>query len=178
VFAAAPNGSCFTRRGLEYAARMVELRFETVRPEGDGAAHADWEHVHNLIIPTSPLSGDEIRTRARRNRLTVTYHGDTLVGCSTIRPPQGDPATATVIVRVLPEYRHRGHGGRMYDEALATAYEIGARAIETVILASNEEGMRFAQRHGFVEIDRYVLDGDTVPFIDLRLAGSAGAAGE
>jgi GNAT superfamily N-acetyltransferase len=145
-----------------------------VRPEGDDAVRADWRHVHNLIIPTSPLSVEEIRVRARRNRLTVTYHGDTLVGCSTVRPPADDRATATVIVRVLPQHRRQGFGGQMYDEALTAAYEIGARVIETVVLASNEEGLRFAERHGYVEIDRYVLDGDTIPFIDLRLADTAG----
>jgi hypothetical protein len=42
--------------------------------------------------------------------------------------------------------------------------------IETVVLASNEDGLRFARRHGFVEIDRYVLAGDAIPFVDLRLA--------
>lgn len=153
---------------------MPELRFETVRPDGDDAIGADWRYVHNLIIPTGPLSAEEVRERAHRNRLTVTYHGDTLVGCSTVRPPTGDQATATVIVRVLPEHRRQGFGRRMYDEALTAAHDAGARVVETVVLASNEEGLRFAERHGYVEIDRYVLDGDTIPFIDLRLAEPSG----
>jgi GNAT superfamily N-acetyltransferase len=152
---------------------MPDLRFETVRSDGDDATRADWQHVHNLIIPTSPLSAEEIRLRAHHNRLTVTYHGDTLVGCSTVRPPGPDRASATVIVRVLPQHRRQGFGGQMYDEALTAAYEIGARVIETVVLASNEEGRRFAERHGYVEIDRYILDGDTIPFIELRLADNA-----
>jgi hypothetical protein len=42
--------------------------------------------------------------------------------------------------------------------------------IETVVLASNEDGLRFAQHHGFVEVERYVLPGDTIPFLELRLA--------
>ncbi|MET8040365.1 GNAT family N-acetyltransferase [Micromonospora sp. NPDC005215] len=153
---------------------MPDLRFETVRPDGDDGVCSDWQYVHNLIIPTSPLSVDEIRARADRNRLNVAYHGDTLVGCSTVRPPMDDQATATVIVRVLPEHRRQGLGGQLYDEALSAAYEIGARVLETVVLASNEDGLRFAERHGYVEIDRYVLDGDTIPFVDLRLAAPAG----
>ncbi len=48
-----------------------------------------------------------------------------------------------------------------------------SRVVETVVLASNEEGLRFAERHGFVEIDRYTLDGDTTPFVDLRLTDTA-----
>jgi GNAT superfamily N-acetyltransferase len=150
--------------------RVADLRFETVLPDGDEVVLADWRHVHNVIIPTDPLSVEQIRARAGRNRLTVSYHGDTLVGCSTIRPPTDEGATATVIVRVLPEHRRQGFGERMYVEALATAYERGARVVETVILASNEDGLRFAEQHGYFEIDRYVLDGDTFPYIDLRLA--------
>jgi hypothetical protein len=42
--------------------------------------------------------------------------------------------------------------------------------IETVVLSSNLDGLRFAQKHGFVQIDRYLLPGDTIPWIDLRLA--------
>jgi hypothetical protein len=57
----------------------------------------------------------------------------------------------------------------MYAEALATAYEIGARVIETVVLATNTDGLRFATRHGYVETGRYVLDQATIPFVDLRL---------
>jgi hypothetical protein len=42
--------------------------------------------------------------------------------------------------------------------------------IETVVLAANVEGLRFAERHGFVECDRYVLPGESELWIDLRLA--------
>lgn len=38
------------------------------------------------------------------------------------------------------------------------------------MLASNEEGLRFALARGFVEVERYVLPGDTIPFVALRLA--------
>ncbi len=39
------------------------------------------------------------------------------------------------------------------------------------MLASNEDGLGFALARGFVEVDRYLLDGDTIPFVDLRLGG-------
>lgn len=41
--------------------------------------------------------------------------------------------------------------------------------VDTVVLASNVDGLRFATNHGFVELERYVLPGDTIPFGDLRL---------
>ena len=45
----------------------------------------------------------------------------------------------------------------------------GPDRIETVVLESNADGLRFARAHGFVEHDRYLLDGQTVPFVDLHL---------
>jgi GNAT superfamily N-acetyltransferase len=146
------------------------LHFEQVQPTGGEAALRDWRHIHNLIIPADPLSADEIRERAQRNHLEVAYLDGAAVGCSTVRPPAPGTTTATVIARVLPEHRRHGFGEQIYQRGLAKARELGAQVIETVILASNDDGLRFAQRHGFVEIDRYVLPGDTTAFVDLRLA--------
>ncbi|MFF1834961.1 GNAT family N-acetyltransferase [Streptomyces sp. NPDC058231] len=146
---------------------MNGLRFEPV----DGAATLhDWQHVHNTIIPTGVLSLDEVRERVRRNRLEVAYLGDVLVGCSTVRPPAGDEAVATVIARVLPAHRRQGIGTELCARGLAQARELGADAIGTVVLATNPDGLRFAHARGFVEVERYLLPGDTVPFIDLLLA--------
>ncbi|MGG2461198.1 GNAT family N-acetyltransferase [Streptomyces sp. RGM 3693] len=129
----------------------------------------DWQHVHNTIIPTHVLSLDDVRERSRRHHLEVAYLGDALVGCSTVRPPADDTRTATVIARVLAAHRGHGFGTELYTRGLERARELGAQVIETVVLASNEDGLRFAQQHGFIEIERYLLPGDTIPWIDLRL---------
>ncbi|MGW6690365.1 GNAT family N-acetyltransferase [Streptomyces sp. NPDC054961] len=129
----------------------------------------DWQYVHNLIIPTAELPLEGVRERAGRNVLDVAYLGDTLVGCMTVRPPADGSATATVIARILPAYRGRGFGHALYERGLAQARQLGAEVIETVVLASNPQGLAFAHAHGFVEFDRYVLPGDTIPFVDLRL---------
>ena len=146
---------------------MTNLRIEQV---DDDATLNGWQHVHNLIIPTAPLSPDEVRERARRNHLEVAYLGDTLVGCTTVRPPVGDEAAVTVIVRVLPGHRRHGYGAQLYARGLEQARVFGAGAIETVVLASNEDGLQFALAHGFVEVDRYLLPGDRTPYVDLRLS--------
>ncbi|MER7761877.1 GNAT family N-acetyltransferase [Streptomyces sp. NPDC097619] len=150
------------------------------RPE-DERALADWRHVHNAVIPAHPLSAEEVRERAGRNHLEVAHLDGVLVGCTTVRPPApaapgndddtGDGAggTATVIARILPEHRGRGLGTLLYDRSLALARSLGAREIETVVLSSNPDGLRFALRQGFTETERYLLPGDTVPWIDLRL---------
>lgn len=62
-----------------------------------------------------------------------------------------------------------GFGEELYARGLTQARKLGANVIETVVLASNLDGLRFAKQHGFVEVDRYLLPGDSVPFIDLRL---------
>ncbi|OIJ65413.1 GNAT family N-acetyltransferase [Streptomyces mangrovisoli] len=145
---------------------MSELRFQQ---PCDEAALADWQHVHNVIIPTHPLSLDDVRERAGRNHLEVAYLGDELVGCTTVRPPVDETRTATVIARVLAPHRGRGFGAELYGRGLDRARELGADVVETVVLSSNDDGLRFALKRGFVEIERYLLPGDTIPWIDLRL---------
>ncbi|THA68659.1 GNAT family N-acetyltransferase [Streptomyces sp. A0958] len=146
---------------------MTDLRIERV--DGD-AALVDWQSVHDAIIPTAVLTLAEVSERARRNRLSVAYLDDVLVGCFTVRPPAADASVATVIARVLPAHRGRGFGTRLYTHGLALARGLGAEVVETCVLESNPEGLRFALSQGFVETERYVLPGGTVPFIDLRLA--------
>lgn len=150
------------------------LRIHPVHASSE-AALRDWQHVHNAVIPTALLSLEEVRERSARHVLHIAHVSDTLVGCMTVRPPAPGSttatatATATVIARVLPAYRGRGFGRELYAYGLAQARDLGAEVIETVVLASNPEGLDFARRAGFTEVDRYVLPGDTVPFVDLRL---------
>ncbi|MGW7018116.1 N-acetyltransferase family protein [Streptomyces decoyicus] len=148
---------------------MSDLRIQ--QPDGD-ATLKDWQQVHNVIIPTHLLSLDEVRVRAQRHHLEVAYVGDVLIGCSTVRPPTDETLTATVIARVLAAYRGQGFGEELYARGRKRAQELGAEVIETVVLSSNEDGLRFARKHGFVETERYLLPGDSIPWIDLRLSRS------
>lgn len=125
--------------------------------------------IHNAIIPTAPLTAEEVAERSTRHRLTLAYVDNELVGNATVRPPNGPDAVATVIVRILPEHRRRGYGSAYLESELQQARALGARRIETVVLASNADGLAFAEGRGFVEHDRYVLDGDTIPFVDFHL---------
>lgn len=68
-----------------------------------------------------------------------------------------------------PRCRSGGCCEQLYQRGLAEARRLGAQVVDTVVLASNEDGLRFALHHGFVELERYVLPGDTIPFVDLRL---------
>ncbi|MGW5497335.1 GNAT family N-acetyltransferase [Streptomyces olivaceoviridis] len=145
---------------------MTDLRIAGV--EGDGMLE-QWRHVHNVVVPPAAMSAEEARERQDRYRLANAYLGEVLVGCSTVRPPAGERRVATVIARVLPAFRRRGFGTAIHDEALAHVRVLGAEAVETCVLAVNEDGLRFAERHGYAEIDRYVLDGERDEWVDLRL---------
>ncbi|MGW3495286.1 GNAT family N-acetyltransferase [Streptomyces sp. NPDC001020] len=138
---------------------MPNLRFQEPR---DDAALEDWRYVHNEIIPADPLSLDDVRERVTRNRLESAYLGDVLVGCSTVRPPKDDTATAMVIARILPAHRGQGFGEQLYTRALGQARALGAEVIETIVLGTNPDGLAFARKHGFVEVERYVADVDEV----------------
>ncbi|PKW09249.1 Acetyltransferase (GNAT) family protein [Streptomyces sp. 1222.5] len=144
---------------------MSDLRMVVV--EGDEMLE-QWRHVHNAVVPVAAMSVVDARERVGRYRLENAYVGDVLVGCSTVRPPVD--GVATVIARVLPGYRGQGFGTALYKNGLARARELGAGVIETCVLAANADGLRFAVRRGFVEIERYVLDGERDEWVDLRLA--------
>jgi GNAT superfamily N-acetyltransferase len=140
----------------------------SIVPVTGDAMLEQWRHVHNVIVPPAAMSPADARDRQERYRLRNAYLGDVLVGCSTVRPPGGEAGAATVIARVLPVFRRRGFGTALYEDGLAHARVLGASAIETCVLAVNEDGLRFAARRGFVETERYVLDGQRDEWVDLR----------
>ncbi|MFI5568437.1 GNAT family N-acetyltransferase [Streptomyces sp. NPDC051740] len=149
---------------------MSDPRIEVV--DGDAMLER-WRHVHNVIVPPAAMTPDEARERLTRGyRLENAYDGDVLVGCSTVRPPQGEEAVATVIAGVLPGSRGRGIGTALYEKGLAHARGLGAEEVGTVVPAANAEGLRFAVARGFAERERYVLDGERDEWVDLRLVSS------
>ena len=124
-----------------------------------------WQSEHNTVIPSHPLSVDDVRERLTRNRLTLAYVGEILIGNSTVRPATPD-LPATVIVRILPTQRRRGHGMSYWRVIVEQGNELRDRELATVVVASNEAGLRFAQRLGFTEVDRYELDGTA--YVDMK----------
>ena len=151
---------------------MDDVRFVEV---ADGQTRADWQRIHNEIIPTDPLSLDEVRERSGRHRLELAYVDapdvQSAVGNSTVRRPTDD-AGAMVIARVLPAYRRRGIGTMLFHRGLEVALTwADQRPVETVVLETNQDGLAFALAHGFVEVERYTLPGATIPYVALELRG-------
>ena len=132
-----------------------------------------WLTVHNVLIPNAPLTPADARERLRRHRLLVAVTDDRrVIGGTTVRPPEDEPGTVTVIARVLPRHQRAGIGRALYESAMQQAAEYRPTRIMTCVLASNERGIAFARRLGFAEVERYVLDGDDVAFVDLALTVS------
>jgi GNAT superfamily N-acetyltransferase len=146
---------------------VSSLRIEPV--ESDQSV-LDWQHVHNVIVPPAEMSLAEVRERLGRFILEVVYQGDTLVGCTTVRPPVDASTTATVIVRVLAEHRRQGFGSELWHRALGKARELGAEQIETIVWEANGDGLRFAEARGFAEVSRYPHADGELPFLTLKLA--------
>jgi GNAT superfamily N-acetyltransferase len=73
---------------------------------------------------------------------------------------------------VAPEFRRRGIGARLYDDALAFARAQGAMRLECEVRDHEPAWLKFAQARGF-EIDRHVFDStlDLATFDDARFAG-------
>ncbi|MFK0172063.1 GNAT family N-acetyltransferase [Streptomyces sp. NPDC090306] len=155
-----------------------------VRPVDGEADLLHWRYVHNLVVPPCALALAEVRERARRNHLEIALLDGEPIGCSTVRPPASatarDAAAATVIARVLPAHRGRGLGAHLYERGLRHALALGARTVETFVLEAAADGLRFAARRGFTEVERYPLTSapDARTEVHLRLAtpgdGSAG----
>jgi GNAT superfamily N-acetyltransferase len=125
------------------------VRIETVFDE---RTIEDWKRAHNEIVPVAALTTDEVRERMGLYHLEVVYLGDTLAGCTTVRPPE--EGVATVIVRVLPGFRGQGLGSRLYDRAVAYAKTLELQRIETIVWAPNTAGLRFAEAKGFAVVER------------------------
>jgi GNAT superfamily N-acetyltransferase len=142
---------------------MSVLAFTRVTNERTADA---WAQVHNQIIVTDPLTVDQVVDRSRVYVLELASLDEMVVGCSTVRPASIE-APVTVIVRILPAYRRRGLGSAFMAHALTHARAFGADSVQTIVHASNSDGLVFATRRGFVETDRYTMDGDSVPYIHL-----------
>ncbi|MHB1208074.1 MAG: GNAT family N-acetyltransferase [Acidimicrobiales bacterium] len=113
--------------------------------------------MHNDVIGPAQLTAQEVAKNAVRNHLTVAYADGVLVGNATVRAPHD--GVVTVIVRILPAFRRRGFGSEYLRAMLMWARSSEVEQIRTVVPSENVDGLHFAIQHGFVETDRYEVDG-------------------
>ena len=82
---------------------MTALTFTRVTDELTATA---WLQVHNKIVPSDPLTLEQLASRSTAYALDLANLHGAVVGCSTVRPATDDDPV-TVIVRVLPAFRRR-----------------------------------------------------------------------
>ena len=166
------------RAELAAASRPPRREFRVVLVESSEDKQLErWRAVHEKVA--SAVSAEDVAEQVERSRLTLAYLDDELVGSATVRPPEWDDegtflGTATVVVRNLPEHRHRGLGTAYLDVELAVARGYAPLRIETVVPAADDDGLAFAAAHGFEEHERSA-PGVEPAVVHLHLAGAPGA---
>ncbi|MDX1992297.1 MAG: GNAT family N-acetyltransferase [bacterium] len=135
---------------------MIEIRPSEAR---DYPAIAD---IFNLFQPEFPVTVEEIahsdRTRdpkIRFGRWVAAVNGR-VVGYSshTQHLDLYHPRKFWVQVRVLPEFQRRGLGGALYDVLLQGVLRHDPISMQVSIPEDKTEGLRFAEKRGFVEYSR------------------------
>lgn len=108
-----------------------------------------------------------------RQRTVALDASNNFLGCNeSSHRPYMLPQSFWIGVMVFPEFRCRGIGAQLYDDAYAFAQLQGATRLETEIRDHNPDWLRFAQARGF-EIDRHIFEStlDLASFDESRFAG-------
>lgn len=128
------------------------------------ADYPRYVELGNAVYPDHRRGVDEVRhddglwdgDRFFMLRLVAKEGDDRLVGSGVIAhmPSQFHPDKYELVVKVHPEQRRRGIGTRLYERLLAELAARGAIATRTEVRESEAAGVAFAERRGFVEVQR------------------------
>lgn len=120
---------------------------------------AEYVRVWNTITPDEPATVEQQRERRERDprRLNVVAERDReIVACGFCGPSQV-PGSASVVPRVLPEFRRAGIGSALLRELVAHAVRMdGFTKVGAGVDGTDEGSLAFARRFGFEEVDRQV----------------------
>ncbi len=83
----------------------------------------------------------------------LASRGDEAVGCGVGRP-SSIQSSLYAMVRVLPEHRRQGAGGRIYEALSSHARALGRDSMWGRILEDDTESRRFVRNRGFREAGR------------------------
>jgi GNAT superfamily N-acetyltransferase len=126
----------------------------TIRSADSDADLEAWRAVRIAVLPgerTATVA--ELREQARPGRhLVVAELDGVLVGSGVA--DRSDVRGASIVARVLPEHRRRGIGTALLhdlaERALAAGHTLASAGVDS------DGDLAFAQRFGFVEVDRQV----------------------
>lgn len=128
---------------------MITLRVV----ETDGELE-DWIAVRRIVLPDEPAATvEQMRALEAPERLLLLAERDGELAGSGLAA-RSDTGGGFVAPRVLPEHRGHGVGTALLGRLLEHVREHGFPA--AVAHAEDEAALAFAQKHGFVEVDRQV----------------------
>ncbi|HWN21285.1 MAG TPA: GNAT family N-acetyltransferase [Gaiellaceae bacterium] len=128
---------------------MITLR--TVETDGELEA---WIAVRRRVFPNEPAATmEQMRALEAPDRLLLLAERDGELAGSGLAA-RSDTGGGFVAPRVLPEHRRRGVGTALLAPLLEHVQAHGFEA--AAAHADDEAALAFAQKHGFVEVDREV----------------------
>jgi mycothiol synthase len=118
---------------------------------------AGWCEVWAAITPREPASVDQIKARLERDpwRLYLVAEEAGFAGLGFVGPTDS-PGRVALAVRVLPEWRRRGLGSRLYEVAVEQACAQGPEWLSGVVSGADPDALGWAARRGFEEYGREV----------------------
>lgn len=133
----------------------VELTIRPVATDADLDACLD---VWNAITPTDPASPELVRTRLAREprRLYLLAELDGAVAACGFAGPSQTEGRGFVSPRVLPGARRRGIGSALLRDLCAHLEQVDLLSASSHVDGHDPGAIAFAQRFGFVEVDRQV----------------------
>ena len=126
-----------------------------IRPVSSSTDYAAWRQVHMAVLPDERApTMEELSSHAGPQHRYVLAELDGALAGSGFVGKSSLAGQASIAPRVLPACRRRGVGS-----ALLQLLAIQAAAMGFTIAGANAEGAgsaRFAERHGFREVDRQI----------------------
>lgn len=126
-----------------------------------------WRQVRIAILPYErTVSVAELREGDSPDRLMVLAQEDGVVVGHGLSDRADSAGAGSVIPRVLPEHRRRGHGTALLEHLVQHVETLGLPRLRAG--ADDEGSLAFAQRFGFEEVNReveqtYGVDGPVTP---------------
>jgi mycothiol synthase len=118
---------------------------------------AGWCEVWNAITPREPVTVEQIKARIERQpwRLYLVAEEEGFVGLGFVGPTDS-PGRIALVVRVLSEWRRRGLGSQLYEQALEHALAQHPEWISGLVSGADSDALDWTSRRGFEEYGREV----------------------
>lgn len=119
---------------------------------------ADLCEIWAAITPREPMTADQLLRRMERQpeRLYLLAEDDGgAVGLALVAPSDS-PGRTFIDIRVLPEWRRRGIGSALYEQALAHARGLEPEWLSTMVSEAEPQAVAWAERRGFERYQQQV----------------------